>query len=126
MKTVHGVQGLTIPRVIFSFLKRPTKPSGRDFHSVYVLITRISDPNTFRVIADINDLDFLDNLKPPNHLIAMLEGYNENGIWDRNKAEHTLNNLLYEQNHNYNNDIIRKYNSNKRRNNSSSSSSSNE
>ena len=126
MKTVHGVQGLTIPKVIFSFLKRPQKPSGRDFHSVYVMITRISDPNSFRVIADINDLDFLDNLKPPTHLIAMLEGYDENGIWDRNKAEHTLNNLLYEQNHDNNNNNIRKYNSNIRRNNSSSSSSSNE
>ena len=113
MKTVHGVQGLTIPRVIFSFLKRPLKPSGRDFHSVYVLITRISDPNTFRVIADRNDLDFLDTLKPPNQLIAMLKGYDEDGIWHREIAEQTLNNLLYEQNHNYNN--------NKRQNNSNNS-----
>jgi hypothetical protein len=55
----------------------------------------------------------------------MLQGYDNDGIWHRDSAQQTLDNLLHEQNYNYNNNNIRKYNSNKRRNNSSSSSSRN-
>ena len=86
MSTVHKAQGRTLEYLVFSLLKRVGPPTREDFFAFYVLLTRIKRGDNFRVIANPNDLDFLDNLKPPIELIAFLHGYDQNGNFHFNAA----------------------------------------
>jgi hypothetical protein len=88
--TVHKSQGATLDRVIISLLNRPTKPTRNDFFSVYVLLSRIRHGSHFRVLAKPDDLNFLNELSPPDELIAFMEGYDESGRWNFEVAEAML------------------------------------
>jgi len=63
--------------LIFSLLRTVGQPTREDFFAIYVLLTRINRGDNFKVIANPNELDFLDNLKPPLELIAFLHAYGE-------------------------------------------------
>jgi hypothetical protein len=86
VSTIHKAQGLTMPRVIMSLLNRPGTPSREDFHALYVLLTRVKRGGDFRVLADLTDLDFVEDLLPPVELLAFEEGYGEDGTWHRDRA----------------------------------------
>jgi len=108
MSTVHKAQDRTIDYLVFSVLKRVGPPTREDFFAVNVLLTRIRRGENFRVIANPQDLDFLDDLNPPDELTAFLHAYDENGVFHHVNAlteyerlqqlHNTLNN-----NGNYNN-----------------------
>ena len=86
MSTVYKAQGRTLEYLVFSLLKRTGPPPRDDFFGFYVLLTRIKQGDNFRVIANPNDLDFIDDLKPPIELMAFLHGYDDNGIFHLNAA----------------------------------------
>ena len=88
--TIHKAQGLSIPKVIISFLDRPTLPSRKCFFSTYVALSRVERGDDFRVLADLNDLTYLKDLTPPIDLLAFIYGYDENGIWNANRASTEL------------------------------------
>ena len=56
-------------------------------------MSRIRQGAHFRAIANADDLAFLDSLKPPNELLAFMHGYDENGVWDYNRAKTRLDTL---------------------------------
>ena len=87
--TIHKAQGATLDKVVASFLKRPCAPSREDFFAIYVLLSRIRRGDDFRALANVTDLKFVHSLKPPDTLIAFMDGYDNNGIWhyDRAKAK---------------------------------------
>jgi hypothetical protein len=51
-----------------------------------VLLTRVKRGGDFRVLADLTDLDFVEDLLPPVELLAFEEGYGEDGTWHRDRA----------------------------------------
>jgi PIF1-like helicase len=84
--TIHKAQGATLDRVIISFLQRPVSPSPKDFHAVYVALTRIRSKDCLRIIAHEDELDFLDYLAPNIELVAFMEGYDDEGKWNKDIA----------------------------------------
>jgi len=85
--TIHKCQGATLERVIYSLLKRPCRPSREDFHSIYVAITRVRDGDDLRILIDrFDELDFIDDLRPPPDLLAFLAGYDASGKWREDLA----------------------------------------
>ena len=90
--TVHKAQGATWDRVIVSLLNRPGTPSRNDYHAVYVALSRVRDGNHLRVLANsVDDLAFVDDLRPPLELLAFLDGYDEaTGLWDGIRAHASL------------------------------------
>jgi hypothetical protein len=90
ISTIYKSQGLTLFKVILSFLDRPGKPSRKCFHSVYVALTRMQTGDDFRVLGHINDLYFLEDLKTPIPLLAFLDGYNDHGVWEFDRAQAAL------------------------------------
>ncbi len=57
-----------------SFLDRqglkPPRNGPDGFFSTYVILTRVKKGDDFRALADPQDLDYLDELKPPLALLA--------------------------------------------------------
>ena len=71
-----------------SLLDRPGKPSREDDHDVYVAMSRVKRGDGLRFLADPNDLDFLESLKPSINLVAFLSGYDRStGIRNRSNAD---------------------------------------
>jgi hypothetical protein len=60
-------------------------------------LSRIRQGAHFRAIANADDLAFLDSLKPPNELLAFMHGYDENGVWNYNRAKTRLDTLIRPQ-----------------------------
>ena len=52
------------------FLLRPSVPSVKNFHAIYVALTRIKNGANFRVIGKASELNWLDDLRPPIQLLA--------------------------------------------------------
>ena len=90
VSTIHKSQGLTLKKVIISFLKRPNLPSREDFASIYVALTRIRNGSDFRALCDVNDLSWLNDLRPPMELLAFNDGYDEFGSWSYDRANESL------------------------------------
>jgi len=88
--TVHKSQGSTVLLAIVSLLARPTKPSRKDFHAAYVFMTRFRNGEDMRVLADLLDMEWLDDLTPPPELMAFLDGYDAAGVWHRDVAHRSL------------------------------------
>ena len=88
--TVHKCQGKTLQRGIISLLKRYGNPIREDYHSIYVALTRFCDGDGMRILADKNDLHFVNDLHPPHELLAFLDGYDSAGVWNRQRALRSL------------------------------------
>ena len=90
--TVHKAQGATLDRVVASLLDRPGNPSREDFFSLYVILTRVRQGSHFRVILEPGDnLDWLDDIQPPNDLVAFMSGYDPvTRKWSRERAQSKL------------------------------------
>ena len=90
VSTVHKCQGMTMLRALFSMLRRPRNPSREDYHAIYTMLTRITHGDNFRILADLDDLGFVEGLLPPVYLFAFEEGYDSAGVWDQARAEAAL------------------------------------
>ena len=49
-------------------------------------LSRVEKGDDFRVLADFNDLTYLEDLTPPIDLLAFIHGYDEDGIWNEGRA----------------------------------------
>ena len=91
VSTVYKAQGSTLERAILALLMRPKKPSREDFFALYTLLTRVVYGDHLRILCLIDDLlSYIDDLRPPDALLAFLDGYDTDGIWSREKASNSL------------------------------------
>ena len=81
--TVHKVQGQTCDRLILDLNKRPFRPNI-NFHGLYVALSGVKLGSNLRILPlhhNNNNLNYLQNLKPSEHLTEWLEAFNNNGYW---------------------------------------------
>ena len=81
--TVHKVQGQTCDRLILDLNKRPLRPKI-NFHGLYVALSGVKLGSNLRILPlhhNNNNLNYLQNLKPSEHLTEWLEAFNNNGYW---------------------------------------------
>ena len=83
--TVQKAQGATVTRAILSFLRRLNVPF-HTFFAVYTMLTRLREGNNFRILADLADLNWVQDLRPPLELVSFFQGYDDEGIWSFDRA----------------------------------------
>ena len=72
------------------------KPSRDDYFAIYTLLTRVEHGDHFRIICLGDDmLTFVDNLHPPDDLLAFMDGYDANGTWVQKVAMKSSQDRIY-------------------------------
>ena len=81
--TIHKVQGQTCDRLAIDINLRPFLPHI-SFHGLYVALSRVRESSNLRIMPlqpNIQNLNHLLKLEPPEDLLAWLDGFDSNGVW---------------------------------------------
>lgn len=101
--TIHKAQGRTIEKVILCLSKRNMHKLNPTYAALYVALSRVKCKEDIRLFLhhglsgkpDIEELIFIDNLKPDKSINAFLEGYkNDKTKWNAAIALEKFNQKL--------------------------------
>ena len=96
--TFHKTQGKTMSKVIVDLNERRFKPPVT-LSGAYVALTRVTKGDDMRIMPlhPGKNLDYLKKLKRDTELAAWLQGFNDAGVWERDRALAAWNRLKAEE-----------------------------
>ena len=88
--TVHKFQGRTEDYMLIELNERKFHPPIT-FNMLLVLLSRVRTGNNLKILPLLNgkqSLDYLRKLKPDPDISIWLKGFDENGVWNHNRARY--------------------------------------